>query len=270
VRPEPFAWSLHLDATLPLVALTGAYLIALRRYPASRARIAAFTAGLALLLATAVTPVYALSFHLLSVHLLQNIVLAEWAPALLVLGVPPALAGSIGRVRAVRTLTHPAVALPLWLASYFLWHLPPAYDAALRHPDTLLHLEHASYLATGILLWWPVLQNEPHRVAPQHRAFYLFAAFLLASPLGLLLALLPDAVYAWYDGGFPEWDVSALTDQRIAGVTMAAEEAVVFFAAFTYWFFRFLGAEEREEPREPERATPRSRRAQPSGARRSR
>jgi putative membrane protein len=247
VRPDPFGWSLHLDATLPLLALTGAYVVALRRYPASRARIAAFAGGVALLLATAVTPLYALTFHLLSAHLLQNVALAEWAPALLVLGLSPALAARLGRFPAVRALTHPAVALPVWLATYFLWHLPPAYDAALRHPDTLLHLEHASYLATGVLLWWPVLQDEPHHVAPQHRAFYLFAAFLLASPLGLLLALLPDPVYGWYEGGFAEWDVSALTDQRIAGVTMAGEEAIVFFAAFTYWFFRFLAAEE-EEP----------------------
>ena len=247
MRPDPFAWSLHLDATLPLVALAAVYVLALRRYPATPARVAAFAAGVALLLATAVTPLYALSFHLLSAHLLQNVVLAEWAPALLVLGLPPALAARAARLPAVRTLTHPAVALPLWLATYFLWHLPPAYDAALRHPDSLLHLEHASYLATGVLLWWPVLQDEPHRVAPQYRAFYLFAAFVLASPLGLLLALLPDPVYGWYERGFADWDVSALTDQRIAGVTMAGEEAVVFFAAFTFWFFRFLAAEE-EEP----------------------
>jgi putative membrane protein len=248
VRPDPFAWSLHLDATLPLLALAGVYVLAARRYGASPARVAAFAGGIALLLATAVTPLYGLSFHLLSAHLLQNVVLAEWAPALLVLGVPPALAARIGAAPVLRALTHPAVALPLWLTAYFLWHLPPAYDGALRHPGTLLHLEHASYLVTGLLLWWPVLQDEPHRVSAQVRAFYLFAAFMLVSPLGLLLALLPDPVYAWYDGGFAHWDVSALTDQRIAGVTMAAEEAIVFFAAFTYWFFRFLAAEERDEP----------------------
>jgi hypothetical protein len=63
-----------------------------------------------------------------------------------------------------------------------------------------------------------------------------------------LLALVPDPVYDWYAAGFAEWDVTALTDQRAAGVTMAGEEAAVFFAAFSFWFFRFLAAEERDEP----------------------
>lgn len=247
MRPEPFSWSLHLDATLPLAALTLGYVLVVRRYRTPTVRIAAFAGGLLLLLATAVTPIYALTFHLLSAHLLQNVVLAEWAPLLLVLGVPPALAADLGRYAAVRTLTNPFVALPLWLASYALWHLPPAYDAALRHPDTLLHLEHASYLVTGVLMWWPALQDEPHRLPPQHRSLYVAAAFLLSSPIGLLLALLPNTVYSWYEGGFAEWDVSALTDQRAAGVTMAGEQAIVFFVVFSYWFLRFLGDEEGEE-----------------------
>jgi len=244
VRPDPFSWSLDPGVLVVLVALTGGYAVAVRRFPAPRPRVAAFATAVVLLAVVAVTPLHALTFHLLTAHLLQNVVLAEWAPALLVLAVPPALAARIARIALVRDLTRPVVSLALWLATYFAWHLPPAYDAALRHPDTLLNVEHATYLVAGCLLWWPVLQDEPHRLAPQRRAFYLVAAFLLASPLGLLLALLPEPVYDWYEGGFADWDVSALTDQRIAGVTMAGEEAVVFFAAFSYWFFRFLAAEE--------------------------
>ena len=250
MRPEPFSWSLHLDATLPLLVLAVLYALVVRRYPTPAARIVAFGGGLALLLATAVTPLHTLQFHLLSAHLLQNVVLAEWAPLLLVLAVPPGLALDLGRFPIVRALTNPFVALPLWLASYALWHLPAAYDTALAHPSSLLHLEHASYLVTGVLMWWPVLQDEPHRVAAQHRTLYVAAAFLLSSPIGLLLALLPNAVYSWYEGGFAEWDVSALTDQRAAGVTMVGEQAVVFFVVFSYWFFRFLGDEGEEEAEE--------------------
>jgi putative membrane protein len=244
VRPDPYSWSLHLEATLPLVALALLYALAVRRFPAERWRIACFAAGVALLVAVAVTPLDALTYHLLTAHLLQNVVLAEWAPALLVLGVPPALALELVRLPGARVLTHPAVALPLWLATYFVWHLPAAYDAALRDP-LLLHLEHVCYLAAGILLWWPVLQDAPHALHPAARAAYLFGAFLLASPIGLLLTFLPDTVYDFYAGGTPVWDLSPLTDQRIAGVTMAAEQAVVFFAAFTVYFFRFLAQEER-------------------------
>ncbi|HEU6443998.1 MAG TPA: cytochrome c oxidase assembly protein [Gaiellaceae bacterium] len=208
-------------------------------------RIAAFAAGCLLLLVTAVTPLEALSYHLLSAHLLQNVILAEWAPALLVLGIPAALAERIGALPAVRELTRPPVALGLWLLTYFVWHLPPAYDTALEHPATLLHLEHVCYLAAGSLLWWPVFQDAPHRLSNASRALYLFLAFLLASPVGLLLALAPEPAYDYYVQGGGLWGLGPHSDQQVAGVTMAVEQSIVFFAVFAVYFFRFLADEER-------------------------
>ena len=213
-------------------------------------RIAAFGAGCLLLILTAVTPLDALTYHLLSAHLLQNVVLAEWAPALLVLGIPPAIAAQLARVPGAVTLTRPPVALGLWLGTYFVWHLPPLYDAALRS-YALIHLEHVCYLAAGTLLWWPVFQDVPHRLSSAGRALYLFAAFVLASPVGLLLALLPNPAYDWYVHADRLWGLSAETDQQIAGVTMSVEQAIVFFAIFAFFFFRFLPEEERVGPTEP-------------------
>ena len=66
---------------------------------------------------------------------------------------------------------------------------------------------------------------------------YVFAAFLLISPLGLLLALTPSAVYDFYDG---HWGLTALEDQQIGGVTMSSEAAVVFFVALSVYFSRFV------------------------------
>ena len=63
-------------------------------------------------------------------HLLQNVVLAEWAPALLVLAIPP----QVAERAAGFPLFRPFVALPLWLVAYYTWHLPWIYDAALRQP----------------------------------------------------------------------------------------------------------------------------------------
>jgi len=224
---------------VPLLAL--AYAFVLRRYPAPGWRIVCFLGGLGLILAVFVTPLESLALHyLLTAHLLQNVALAEWSPALVVLGVPPAAAAAARRYRAVRVLTHPLVALPLWLATYYAWHLPAAYDAALRHPSTLLHLEHLCYFATGLLFWWPVLTG---RLGAGASAAYLFAAFALASPLGLLLALIPNAVYDFYEHAPRVWGWSPLTDQQVAGLTMAAEEAVVFFVAFAFYFARFMHRE---------------------------
>ena len=225
---------------VPLLAL--GYALVLDRYPAAGRRIACFLGGLGLILAVFVTPLENLALHyLLTAHLLQNVALAEWAPALVVLGIPPAASRTACRARTFRTLTHPLVALPLWLGTYYSWHIPVAYDTALRHPSTLLHVEHVCYFVTGVLLWWPVLSGQ---LAPGAAAAYLFSAFVLASPLGLLLALIPNAVYDFYEQAPRLWGLSPLGDQQLAGLTMAAEEAVVFFAAFAVYFVRFMRREE--------------------------
>src|SRR3954454_12508945 len=154
---RPGDWSLDLDALLLVPALGLGYALLARRFRPEPWRIACLVAALVLLLGVFVTPLDTLAFHyLLSAHLLQNVVIAEWAPALLVLSVTPALARRIDANSVVHAATHPLVALPLWLVVYDAWHVPRLYDAALHHPSSLLHLEHASYLVCGLLLWWPV------------------------------------------------------------------------------------------------------------------
>ena len=245
MRPDPYAWSADTDVLVIVPGLLVVYAAAARVFPTPLWRAACFAAGLALVLAAHVTPLAAISNHyLLSAHLLQNVTLAEWAPALCVLGLSPALASWLTSMRGARLATHPAFALPLWLATYFAWHLPWVYDAALRHPTTLLHLEHACYFASGCLLWWPVLHRRPHAISSGAKAAYLFLAFVLVSPVSLLLALLPTPVYDFYEHAPRLWDLSAATDQQIAGVTMAVEEAVVFFAACSLFLLRFLREEE--------------------------
>jgi putative membrane protein len=245
---DPYSWSWDPDALVVVPALGVAYALALRRYPAERWRIAAFAGGLVLLLAVLITPIDTIALHyLLTAHLLQNVVLAEWAPLLCVLGLPPALAAALARLPGAAALTHPFVALPVWLATYFSWHVPTLYDAALRNV-LVLHLEHACYFAAGVLLWWPVFQDAPRRLGSAARAGYVFAAFVFASPLGLLLSLLPSPVYAFYEEAPRLWGLSPLTDQQLAGLTMSAEEAVVFFAVFAVFFARFL--REQDEPLE--------------------
>jgi putative membrane protein len=211
-------------------------------------RRAAFAGGALLLLLVFVSPVQTLSTtYLLSAHLVQNVVLAEWAPALVVLGIPPSAAASLARFRIVRAVTHPLVALPLWLVTYAAWHVPAAYDAALRRPDSLLLVEHASYFLAGLALWWPVFQAAPRALRPAAKAGYLFAAFLVASPIGLVLALFPDPLYGFYEAAPRIWGVSAIRDQQLAGILMSGAEAVVFFALFAYYFLRFLQEEDRAQ-----------------------
>ena len=52
--------------------------------------------------------------------------------------------------------------------------------------------------------------------------------------------MIPRAVYGFYVHAPRVWGWSPLTDQQVAGLTMAAEEAVVFFGAFAFYFVRFM------------------------------
>lgn len=239
---DPYRWSWDADALVVIPGLAAAYLLALTRFPAPRRRVVSFLGGCALLLAALVGPLDTLALHyLLSAHLLQNVVLAEWGPLLVVLGLTPQMAAAFEGFPGARLLTRPLVALPLWLGTYFAWHVPWAYDAALRHQWTILHAEHACYFAAGCLFWWPVFHG---RYTAGTKALYVFGGFVLASPLGLLLALLPSAVYQFYEDAPRLWGLSPLADQQLAGVTMSAEQAVVFFAVFAFYLRRFFAEEQ--------------------------
>jgi cytochrome c oxidase assembly factor CtaG len=224
---------------VPLLAV--GYALVARRFPVTRAQIAAASAGLVLIVASFVTELQQLATHtFLWAHLLQNVVLAEWAPALLVLAIPHAAARRI-RIPML-------VALPLWVATYAVWHLPWIYDVALHHQHSLLHVEHLTYLLAGIAVWWPVIHGPQNAGT---KALYLFAAFVLASPIGLVLALVPRPIYSFYERAPRTWGPGPLGDQQLAGVSMAVEQALVFFAVFAYYLSRFL----QEEQREPELLT---------------
>ncbi|HEY2372700.1 MAG TPA: cytochrome c oxidase assembly protein [Gaiellaceae bacterium] len=231
---------MHLSAEavilVPLLALLYARVV--RRQRTERWRILCASAALVLIFLSFFTELQQLATHtFLWAHLLQNVVLAEWAPALIVLAIPPSVA------RRVRIPM--ALALPVWLAAYAVWHLPWIYDYALHHQHSLLHVEHVTYLLAGLALWWPIVHGpEPTGV----KAAYVFGAFVLASPIGLLLALIPRAIYSFYAHAPRTSGPGPLEDQQIAGITMAFEQAAVFFGVFTLFLMRFL----REEQRDPE------------------
>ena len=202
----------------------------------------AFDLAVILLLAVYVTPLHTIALHyLLSVHLLQNVVTAEWAPGLVVFALAPSLARELERF-ARRSRPHPPARRAAALARDVLRLACPAdlRRARSSNPAGSSHLEHLTYFLAGVLMWWPVVHG---RYSDGVKALYLFGAFVLAAPLGLLLALLPRPIYDFYKDAPQLWGLSDSTDQQIAGVTMAVEQAIVFFAVFAYFFMRFLRTE---------------------------
>ena len=241
--PSPWSFQFAWPELIVVGLLSAAYARAYSAHPASRVRVACFAASMLLVVTVLVTPLATLALHYLVVaHLLQNVVLAEWAPALAVLGLSAGMAMAIGRAPGIRHVTQPLVALPLWLVTYAVWHIPAVYEGALRH-GPLLFFEHATYFAAGAVFWWPVLRAEPRDVPSGAKAAYLFAAFVFASPVGLLFAVLPRPVYDFYVDAPRIWGIEPLWDQQLGGILMAGSEAVVFFAAFVFYFARFVAEE---------------------------
>ena len=242
--PPASSWYPAWEEIAVLVGVGAAYVLAARKDRPSPLRSALFFSGLVLAFVAVATPVATVAVHyLVSAHLLQNVVLAEWTPALLVLGLGPWIAGWVARNSLARTLTRPLIALPLWLATYAFWHIPVAYEAALDN-RLLLDLEHLTYVVVGVCLWWPVFQDEPWHLPSGGKAAYLFAAFVLASPLGLLFALLPSPLYDTYVQAPRLWGLEPLEDQQIGGTLMAVSEAIVFFGLLAYFFVRFMAEED--------------------------
>lgn len=210
------------------------YAWAARHFAAPWWRQACFFAGLVLIALALLSPIEHLALHsMLSFHLLQNVMLADWAPPLLVLGLTPAMAAVAERARAVRLLTRPAVALAYWLAVWYVVHIPGVYGYGLEH-RWALGIEHLMFITAGLAFWWPAL--VPGRLRPGPRVIYLAAAFFLAAPVALLIALAGSTIYPYYDTTPHLWGLTPLEDQSIGGMMMAVEQSMILFVA-AFWAF---------------------------------
>jgi cytochrome c oxidase assembly factor CtaG len=249
VTPDPYSFTFEpLFLALAVVA-GGLYWRAARRDRPPAWRIAVFALGLLLVAGALNSPLETLAAHyLLLVHLLQNVMIADWAPPLLVLGLTPAMRESVVRAggRAFAFVTRPRVALPIWLGGWYLIHLAAFYDAALENP-WLLNVEHLILVVIGLVFWWPVLADTPHPTPTTVRIAYLGAAFVASSFLGLALTFSNTPFYGFYEDAPRLWGLEPVEDQNLGGVLMTGEQALVFLAAISAMVLRLLKEEEARE-----------------------
>ncbi len=246
------AWSFD-----PLVLAAAAVAIAFflsgwrrlrRRRPelAPWSRIPLFLAGVTVVVLGLVSPLDAVAEeYLQSAHMLQHVLIADLGVVLALLAVrgplsmfflPRDLLAPLARARPLRRtlsfLLRPRVAVPLWLVVVVVWHLPVAYDAALRH--AVAHrLEHLSFVVVGALLWTLLIDPARHgRLTINERLGLAVVLFWIGQVLS----------YPFVFGFQPYYDVyldqperllglSPLTDQRIAGLVMMAEQALTLGVA---------------------------------------
>jgi putative membrane protein len=264
---SPADWSLDPSILAGIGVACALYVLAMRRgwlrhdddtsawslSPATRSL--CFFAGVLICFVALCSPIDAISDqYLLSVHMLQHMLLMMVAPPLVVLGLagaPPPPARFLPRLRRVWTgVTRPLPAFFLFNLDLLVWHWPAFYDATLYN-EALHAFEHLTFIAVGLVLWWPVV--DPIRgegttpVAPLHKIALLALSGVPSTVLGLLFALASQPFYSFYVKAPRLWGLSALTDQQIAGVVMLVSGVVVGFLGITAVFLRMLRSPEDDE-----------------------
>jgi putative membrane protein len=255
LTPEPYSFSWEpLFVALAAVAAV-LYLRAARSERPPWWRILLFAIGLALIVGALASPLETLAANYsLLIHLLQNVMTADWAPPLLILGLTPAMREAIARVggEPFRRVTRPRVALVFWIVTWYAVHLPLFYDFALRHP-VFLNVEHALLILAGLVFWWYVLSDAPVKRSTPAVLAVLGIGFGLASFLGLAFIFSTTPFYDFYVEAPRLWGFSAAKDQNLGGILMNAEQTIVFFAALVYFVLRLLNEEEELQRRAEER-----------------
>jgi cytochrome c oxidase assembly factor CtaG len=209
-------------------------------------RCGAFLTGLFTLWVALASPMDVFNGFILAAHMLQHMLLMMVAPPLILLGAPPVpmvrglpvfaarefagpfLNWSVAR-RMGGALTHPIVALLLMGVAMFAWHTPALYELALRS-SSWHQVEHACFLLTAIIFWWPVVQPWPSRAQWPRWAMvpYLLVADLQNTALSAILTFSDRALYPSYSVVPRLFGLSAVEDQVAAGAMMWVVGSLAF------------------------------------------
>jgi cytochrome c oxidase assembly factor CtaG/ferredoxin len=201
-------------------------------------RAACFVVGLLSIWIALASPLDTFDGLLLSAHMTQHLILMSVAPPLLLLGSPavPLLRGlprSLVREglgpffrtttlrRVFHGLTSPVFAWFAMNLAYLGWHIPRFYELALRSPGWH-EVEHAFFLGTSLLFWFPIIQPWPsgNRMSRWFMLPYLVAADVINTAFSAFLTFSGRVVYPSYEVVPRLFGTTALSDQVAAGALM--------------------------------------------------
>ena len=216
---------------------------------------AAFACSLLVTAVALVSPLDALSGALFSAHMAQHMLLIEVVapllalsalPVVLLWALPRAWAHAIGHWWGQSRVVHPiwrglSRPLPAWIIStvvLWIWHLPLLYQAALAN-ETIHAFEHLMFVITAVLFWQVIVRPSGSRNQYGLGVLFLFTATLAGSVLGALLTFANYPWYAAYALTAPQWGMTALEDQQVAGLIMwlpgGALYSVIACVLFVVW-----------------------------------
>jgi putative membrane protein len=228
-----------------------------RRYLApqesiSRWQILSFVTAQILLFLAIASPLDQISEqYLFSAHMLQHVILIYPVPLFWLWGTPAWIWRIPLQMEAlaplVRLVTKPQVAFLLFNLTFYVWHLPPMYEWALR--DSKVHfLEHATFMAGAVLLWWPLVQplKELPRFHPGGQLLFLLAGSIAQIPLFGMLVFSHGALYPTYRNAPRLFaDIDAMGDQQLGAAIMKITAMLVMFISLAVIILRWYYIEER-------------------------
>jgi putative membrane protein len=227
-----------------------------------RGQVTLWHIGIALWIVGFFSPIHALSEDLLSAHMAQHLLIADLAAPLLLAGARnPVLAFLLPRPalvtlarsgplrRAFRWLRQPLVAVPVYVLVLYSWHFSIFFQAAVRHP--VVHaLQHMSFVAIGVLVWWSALEPKRRRLRGDlWKVPYMIGARFAGMFLGMSFVLIRVPVYTGvYGSGDRGHGLSALADQQLAGGLMVTVDILIMVYALCFFFFRAAQDADRDQP----------------------
>jgi cytochrome c oxidase assembly factor CtaG len=218
-----------------------------RRDLAPWTRVPMFVGGVAIVVLSIVSPIdYIGERYLQWVHMLQHVLIADLGIALTLLAVrgpltvfflPRWLIAPLARTTSLRRglafALRPTVSFIAWVSVLVAWHLPALYEAALG--NRLVHdLEHLSFVAVGLLVWTQLIDPARHgRLTVNERIGYAALVFWTGQVLAYAFVFGFEPYYPTYvEQPVRLLGLSPLTDQKVAGVVMLAEQMLTVGACF--------------------------------------
>jgi putative copper resistance protein D len=270
-------WSFDPTVVLPLVLAATGYLWAVRSVDAAhsrsrvpRRRIVAWLAGLVVIELALQSPIEAYDTTLFSDHMVQHVLLTMVAAPLLALGAPITLLLRFAQPdarrrwilpvlhsRVMKAISFPVVTWILFAGYMWVSHFSALYELSLESP--LIHqAEHAGFLVTALLFWWPAVAADPNpwRMRHPNRLVYTFLQMPQNTFLGLTIYSATVPLYPYYVNLARTWGPSVIDDQQIAGGIMWIAGDVVFMTAIMLILRGLLRKEEREAAASDARVAP--------------
>ncbi len=251
------SWHTHPEVLVLCATLLIAYFVAIRELrpdgeaPATFAQKRNWVLAILTLLVAAEWPVHDLAEgYLYSVHMLQHIALTMFLPPLILTALPAWLFKQIVPARAmrfVRWVCRPFVALVFFNVVLVFTHWPNMVRASIVGTGhEWIHFGlHVLLVFSALAMWMPLLSPviEIPRLSLPGQIIYLFLQSIVPVVPASFLTFGARPLYPVYQLFPKPWGISAIADQRTAGLMMKLLGSAILWAFMSKIFFKWYHQE---------------------------